>query len=298
MEAISTASSGPAHYQVGEEISLDDENSPSLESVGLPSLESVGLDLPEHKISAVPDADTTPPTSSSSERQRPNIFEDAFPTDSMQNGISAAKSFMSWGFGKVRESVREGATKVRDLSNSEFAVAETERFSEMVERTGQIATQGANEAQRLAGVGFIRAKSGLEQLQQEIQASPTVEAAREKAAVMAEQAKPKLQEAGETAKTSFVGAMRSAANAAIWFQSLGATKFDSDDEVIYPQGTNSTSSDTFALDTKNESGQSVMHSDMERTAKTPEELSSPTVSELSQENAEPPLPTASQSVDG
>merc|ERR1712137_483067 len=198
---------------------------------------------------------------------------------------------MSWGFGKVCES----ALKVRDLSNTtEFGVAETERLSDMVERTGQIATQGANEAQRLAGVGLIRAKSGLEQLHQEFQASPTVEAAREKAAVLAEQAKPKLQEAGETAKTSFVGAMRSAANAAIWFQSLGATKFDSDDEVIYPQGTNSTNSDTFVQDTKNEPEQSVMHSDMERIAMTPEALSM----ELTQENTEPPQPTASQAVDG
>merc|ERR1712137_1409913 len=153
-------------------------------------------------------------------------------------------------------------------------------------------------AQRLAGVGLTRAKSGLEQLHQEFQTSSTVEAAREKAAVMAEQAKPKLQEAGETAKSSLVGAIRSGANAAIWFQSLGATQFDSDDELIHSQDTNTANSDTFTQDTKNEPEQSVIPSDTERIAKTPDELSSHSVAELTLENAEPSQPTGSQKVDG
>eukprot|EP00927_Polykrikos_kofoidii_P045964 TRINITY_DN40120_c0_g1_i2.p1 TRINITY_DN40120_c0_g1~~TRINITY_DN40120_c0_g1_i2.p1 ORF type:complete len:413 (+),score=105.27 TRINITY_DN40120_c0_g1_i2:65-1303(+) len=156
------------------------------------------------------------------------MLNEAFPMGKVNNGVTAAKSLWSWGFSKVVE----GATKIGDdLSHLDIA-KETEKLAE---KTEQVLSKGSAEAARLTEAGISKTKRTVADIHEDLkpmlgETAVQAQVAKEKAAEIAEVMKPKLQEATETAKTSFLGAVTNAAKTAIWFQSLGAHD-DTDSEV-------------------------------------------------------------------
>mmetsp|Transcript_61003 Transcript_61003/g.145366 ORF Transcript_61003/g.145366 Transcript_61003/m.145366 type:complete len:416 (+) Transcript_61003:98-1345(+) len=157
---------------------------------------------------------------------------EAFPVDKMQNGLNAARGFMSWGFGRVAEK----ATKIGDdIADSEFAKETTRRLAE----AEVVVSQQVNEASKMAEAGISRARTNLEQMQQDLQPTlnETQDRVREAATGIAEQVeplaekvRPHVEEAKEAAKTGIFTAFSNAAKTAIWFQSLGASNMDSEEE--------------------------------------------------------------------
>jgi len=157
---------------------------------------------------------------------------EAFPVDKMQNGLSAARGFMSWGFGRVAET----ATKISDdIAESEFA----KETSRLVADAEVAVTKQVSEASKMAEAGLSRARTNFEQLQQDLQ--PSLTEAQEKVREVttgiseqvepiAEKVRPHVTEAKETAKTGLFSAFSQAAKTAIWFQSLGAHQSESEEE--------------------------------------------------------------------
>mmetsp|Transcript_45597 Transcript_45597/g.105803 ORF Transcript_45597/g.105803 Transcript_45597/m.105803 type:complete len:410 (+) Transcript_45597:71-1300(+) len=157
---------------------------------------------------------------------------EAFPVDKMQNGFSAARGFMSWGFGRVAET----ATKISDdIAESEFA----KETSRLVADAEVVVTKQVSEASKMAEASLSRARTNFEQLQQDLQ--PSLNEAQEKVREVtsgiteqvepiAEKVRPHVTEAKETAKTGIFSAFSQAAKTAIWFQSLGAHQSDSEEE--------------------------------------------------------------------
>eukprot|EP00928_Gymnodinium_smaydae_P015956 TRINITY_DN15941_c0_g2_i1.p1 TRINITY_DN15941_c0_g2~~TRINITY_DN15941_c0_g2_i1.p1 ORF type:complete len:586 (-),score=109.91 TRINITY_DN15941_c0_g2_i1:175-1932(-) len=98
--------------------------------------------------------------------------------------------------------------------------------------------------------GMLR--QSLVELKQELQpaldeTAASAEVAKDQAKELAEAMKPTLKEAGETARTSFVSLASSAARTAVWFQSLGAHRDDSDSDEASPEAVDERVADAAAL---------------------------------------------------
>lgn len=165
-------------------------------------------------------------------------LSEAFPMEKMQSGIGAARSFMSWGFSKAAET----AAKISDDISKSEALKEAERLArttggevvKAADRTKEYAKTSLGEIQN-GQTGAAVSENVKEMLGQ---AAASTEAAKVKAKELAENMKPTLDEAKETAKVSLFSAAASAAKTAIWFQSFGASPHgeSSDEEyhVDYP----------------------------------------------------------------
>lgn len=169
--------------------------------------------------------------------------QNAVPVDKLKNGIAAATSFMSWGWNRTTAKASEVSAKVSETTSKlSDDLAKTDwntKSQEIAARTSEVLSQGASEAARLSEQGLTKAKSGIETISQELQpalsqtaaaAGAAKERTAEKLAEVSEKMQPQLAEAGETAKTGLFGFASSAAKTAIWFQSLGAHRDDSEDE--------------------------------------------------------------------
>jgi len=191
----------------------DDEVPPSASSESAPSI-------------PLAEADTRDSTDDTPGMQK--MMQEAFPMDKVQNGLGAAKSWVSWGWGNVVQ----GAKKIGDdIAKSEF-VKETERIAQKAEDS---ISQGASEAFRRVSqatdIAVNKAAETMTQLDQDIQSG--IATTEEKAKELQDQLNPKLKEAGESARKSLMGAAQWGAKTAIWFQSFGTGQHadDSDEEA-------------------------------------------------------------------
>jgi len=171
--------------------------------------------------------------SSSGEPEPRNLLGEAVPMDKLHHGVNVARNFWSWGFSKVVEN----ANNLREeIANSE-AIAETRR---LVTETSQNLVETANEAAKVAEEKLVEATANLQQLHEEklqpaVQAAAAsaregVASARAEVATFAEEAKPMVSEVQEKTRFGIMSAMATAAQSAIWFQSLGSTMSDSEGE--------------------------------------------------------------------
>eukprot|EP00435_Cladocopium_sp_Y103_P069634 s456_g33.t1 len=129
----------------------DDEVPPSASSESAPSI-------------PLAEADTRDSSDDAPGMQK--MMQEAFPMDKVQNGLGAAKSWVSWGWGNVVQ----GAKKIGDdIAKSEF-VKETERIAQKAEDS---LSQGASEAFRRVSqatdMAVNKAAETMTQLDQDIQ---------------------------------------------------------------------------------------------------------------------------------
>lgn len=164
--------------------------------------------------------DRTRPEPSRESQASDDIFteglKNAFPMDKIAKGGAAAKDFFSWGFGKVTEEARKVEKAVAESDFGKTIKTEVDKVKE-----NEAVKNTMNKVQH----GVTEVTGRMSQV-----IDPALENAKSKTAEVADHMKPHIEVAKEQTKTGFQALASTAVKTAIWFQSMGATGFDSDDE--------------------------------------------------------------------
>eukprot|EP00397_Hematodinium_sp_SG-2012_P002643 GEMP01002651.1.p1 GENE.GEMP01002651.1~~GEMP01002651.1.p1 ORF type:complete len:366 (-),score=104.87 GEMP01002651.1:3653-4678(-) len=150
-------------------------------------------------------------------------LKSAFPMDKIAKGGEAAKGFFAWGFGKVKEEAQKVEKAVAESDFGKSVISEVERVkdSEAVRISRHVTTSTLEKVQY-----------GVQEVSEIVSnvIDPALEGAMNKTSEVADQMKPHLEVAKEQTKTGIQRLGSVALKTAIWFQSMGSTGFDSDDE--------------------------------------------------------------------
>lgn len=151
--------------------------------------------------------------------------KNVIPTDKIKKGGVAAVSFLSWGYSKVKA---EAVKLEKTVANSELGKSIKE-------------SEAAKQAAMYSSIAGENIKSGAGKLKHNAEAlkrdliDPNLGDATKKTADVAESMKPHLKIAKDQTTKGIHNIGSAAVKTAIWFQSMGASGFESDDNEDIPR---------------------------------------------------------------
>lgn len=147
------------------------------------------------------------------------------PTEKIKKGGTAAVSFLSWGYSKFKE---EAGKLEKTVANSELGKSIKE-------------SEAAKQAAIYSSIAGENIKSGAGKLKHNAEAlkrdliDPNLGDAKKTTADVAESMKPHLKTAKDQTTKGIHNIGSAAVKTAIWFQSMGASGFESDDNEDIPR---------------------------------------------------------------